>query len=824
MKESKWSATHIRAVSLLLLIGALSNDSSAAPGDVDLSFDPETLGINGRVSTVVVQPDGKLLIGGIFTSVRGLLRTNVARLNADGSGDPTFNPSVKSDEVSSLALQSDGKVLVGGYFSTYVYDPTNGAEYVAYSHVLTRLNGNGTRDAGFEESTGAVGETNTFVYAVAVQPDGKILVGGYFSEFKGTNRHEIARLNSNGSLDASFNPGAGVGSSAGYPGRVNSIVVQSDGKVLIGGYFFTFDGTNRNGIARLNANGTLDTSFSFTQAQASVSSMALQPNGKVVIGGGITVNGTNHNTIARLNADGSLDSDFNPTTYGYPNGGVTSVVVQSDGKVVIGGGFIAVNSVGRNRIARLNADGSLDGSFNPDIGPGNFFGVWAVGLQSDGKLLIGGDFTTIRGQSRKAIARLNADGSLDVSFHPGMSVGASSVVVQPDGKVLVGDVFTFINGTNRYASTRLNANGSLDSTFISDTNFRPNLIELNFDDCGPQSCGCEKYVVPFVLLTQPDGKVLIGVQTETFIYCPDGGGGVFYSHVLARLNADGGLDGSFYPGPGWSAYAGISRALAVQPNGKVIVGGSFGSINGTNRYGIARLNANGSLDGSFQNGMSGVRNAGGYSGRIEAVAVQPDGKVLIGGLFTTVNGTNRNNIARLNANGSLDSSFNPGTGTAGAVRAVALQPDGKVLIGGDFTSVNGTNRSRMARLNSNGSLDSSFNPGTGPNAKVSSIALQPDGKVLIGGDFTTVNGVVRLQVARLYGDFFAPSLSIARSNAFVIVSWPVTGLNFQLQENTDLSLPNSWSPVAQPAVTNGNQVSSTIPATAVRMFFRLKSQ
>ena len=92
MKESKWSATHFRAVSLLLLIGALSYDSFAAPGDVDLSFDPDTLGINGRMSAVVVQPDGKLLVGGYFPSVRGLLRTNVARLNTDGSG-----PDVQSE-------------------------------------------------------------------------------------------------------------------------------------------------------------------------------------------------------------------------------------------------------------------------------------------------------------------------------------------------------------------------------------------------------------------------------------------------------------------------------------------------------------------------------------------------------------------------------------------------------------------------------------------------------------------------------------------------------------------------------------------------------
>lgn len=435
MKESKWSATHFRVLSLLLLIGALSNDSFAAPGDVDLSFDPDTLGINGRVSAVVVQPDGKLLIGGYFTSVRGLVRTNLARLNADGSGDPAFNPSVKSDEVVSLALQSDGKMVVGGYFSTYVYDPTNGAEYVIYTNFVTRLNANGTRDTGFEETA----QENTVVHAVAVQPDGKILVGGYFTAFKGANRNGIARLNANGSLDTSFNPGTGVGVSA----WVNSIVVQSDGRVLIGGSSTSFDGTNRGGIARLNANGSLDNSFNpGTGTDGSVSSVALQPDGKVLIAGYFTaVNGTNRNGLARLNSNGSLDGGFNPATAGWP------LALQPDGKVLVGG------------YTRLNADGSRDSSFN--AGPGPYGVVRAIALQPDGKVLIGGDLTTIHGQSRKAIARLNADGGLDTSFHPGrdLAVPVSSVVVQPDGKVLVGDVFTFINGTNRYASTRLNADG-----------------------------------------------------------------------------------------------------------------------------------------------------------------------------------------------------------------------------------------------------------------------------------------------------------------------------------------------------------------------------
>src|SRR5439155_11936412 len=167
-------------------------------------------------------------------------------------------------------------------------------------------------------------------------------------------------------------------------------------------------------------------------------------------------------------------------------------------------------------------------------------------------------------------------------------------------------------------------------------------------------------------------------------------GEVISRPILARFNADGSLDGSFGLVIGNRDWGSVN-ALAVQPDGKVLVGGSFYSINGTNRPGIARLNANGSLDNSF--------NPGTGANGVSSVALQPDGKVLIGGGFTTVNGANRSGIARLNANGSLDGSFNPGTGVNGTVYSVALQPDGKVLIGGEFTSINGTNRNRIARLN-----------------------------------------------------------------------------------------------------------------------------
>ena len=254
---------------------------------------------------------------------------------------------------------------------------------------------------------------------------------------------------------------------------------------------------------------------------------------------------------------------------------------------------------------------------------------------------------------------------------------------------------------------------------------------------------------------------------------------------------------------------GIPTAIAIQPDGRVLAAW-IGRI--------ARFNGDGSADGTFPP----VEITQTLNGGVRDFEIQSDGKILVGGGFSKIGGTNRNGIARLNANGTLDTPFDPGAGVDGEVMAVASQTNGKVLVGGAFSHFNGVARHRIARLNPDGSIDSSFNPAT--DGMVSSILLQPDGKILLAGDFLTVNGLLRPYVARLYGDFATPALNIARSNSFAVLSWPAAFGNYQLQESTNVALPNSWSPVAQPAVTNAGQISVTVPTAVGRKFFRLKSQ
>jgi uncharacterized delta-60 repeat protein len=408
----------IRLGNILLLLHLLASDLFGGAGDVDLSFDPGS-GVDGQISAVIVQPDGKVLVAGVFTMVKGLLRTNLARLNADGSGDPTFDAGLAGNAITALALQADGQLLVAGTFPQLDCDDSGCTEYLATA--VVRLNTNGSRDASFTSARAEYNSQLGEFSSLTLLPDGRILIGGAFSSVNGTNRVGIARLQANGTLDPSFNTGAGPN------GAVQLVALQPDGKVIIGGWFTRFDGTSCRSLARLNANGTLDSSFNsgfgvahprecgpqFNCHDVSYPTAAkLQPDGKVVVGywseyyqcdpfeGGCLVSYTYG--VTRLHADGSGDASFSFTNV-VRNvallGLVKSLAVQPDGRIVVGSS--AYNTV---HIARLNANGYWDNSFNSAVEPG---GVNAVALQPDGRVLIGGTFATVNGVVRPFVARLH---------------------------------------------------------------------------------------------------------------------------------------------------------------------------------------------------------------------------------------------------------------------------------------------------------------------------------------------------------------------------------------------------------------------------------
>lgn len=369
-----------------------------------------------------------------------------------------------------------------------------------------------------------------------------------------------------------------------------------------------------------------------------------------------------HLLPAAMAAPGSLDSGFTFPSLSPANAGVSIAVPQADGKVLIAGGFTNVGAPIRNYLARLNADGTLDTSFNAQVdGPTAPF-IGAVTVQPDGKILIGGRFATVGGVARTNFARLNADGTLDTGFDVAVNDFVRSIMLEPDGQIVIGGNFSNVAGTTRQKVARLDSDGTLDA------GFNPNVSSF-----------------------------------------------------------------------------GLVYGLALQPDGRILICGNFITVGGVSRTHIARVESTGALDTGFNPNLTDPPNPTVYG-----VAVQNDGDILIGGNFTTIGGTARNYMARLNGDGSLDPDYNPNVRPnvgSGFVYTVLLQADGKAVIGGGFETVSGQTRRCVARINTDGTPDAGFIVNT--NATVSTIALQGDGRLLVGGSFSTVNSVTTPKLVRV---------------------------------------------------------------------------
>lgn len=361
------------------------------PGSLD-ALDAAVVG--DHVLAALVQPDGKIILAGSFTSVLGVPRGNIARLNADGTLDTGFDPQANAS-VYAVAVQPDGDVVLAGSFTAL---QPNGAGSPSPRGYLARIYENGSLDNTFDPGA------NGYVRNVALQSDGKILISGDFTALQPngaaspTTRNHIVRLEPDGTLDPGFDPNAND--------VVYGLVLQADGKVLLGGDFTTLQpngapsATTRRYIARVNSNGTLDAGFD-PKANGTVYGMAVQGDGKVLLGGAFSnlqPNGapvpTTRNYAARLNTNGSLDSDFNPSA----NGPVFGFALQSDGKVLMSGAFTTLQPVAepspvtRSYLARLNAEGALDAEFDPKANGV----VYGMALQEDGRILLGGEFTSLQ--------------------------------------------------------------------------------------------------------------------------------------------------------------------------------------------------------------------------------------------------------------------------------------------------------------------------------------------------------------------------------------------------------------------------------------------
>ena len=329
-----------------VLTAAATTSAAAAAGDTDTTFSSSIgTGFNAAVSSVTVQSDGKAIVGGDFTSVNGTTSNYIARLNADGTPDTTFTTNMGTGlngQVYAVVVQSDGKIVVGGEFSSVA---GTGSDNIA------RFEADGTPDTTFSSNIGS--GFNSDVYAISVLPDDSLIVGGDFTTLNDVANNHIARLNPDGTPDTTFTSNTGTGFSNG----VFALTVQSDGKTVVGGSFDSLNGTDSTRIARLNSDGTPDTTFSTntgTGFSNAVYSLAMQSDGKIIAGGRFaSINGTASNGIARLNPDGTPDSAYTTAIGSGFSSSVSTVVALDAGRVLVGGDFTSINGTSSNRIARL---------------------------------------------------------------------------------------------------------------------------------------------------------------------------------------------------------------------------------------------------------------------------------------------------------------------------------------------------------------------------------------------------------------------------------------------------------------------------------------
>ncbi|MGI5898116.1 MAG: delta-60 repeat domain-containing protein [Candidatus Dojkabacteria bacterium] len=662
-------------------------------GKLDSTFKSGS-GFNYFVDIILPQEDGTIYVGGGFTKYDGVLVSRLVRLNADGSIDESFSTGAGITAISATAriyaidIQPDGKVVVGGQFSTYDGTPAYG---------IVRLNQDGSIDNTFSAGSGTMGEIRT----IKVKSNGKILAGGNFITFNDINSPRLVQLNTDGSIDSDFNIGSG------FSNVVRDIVLQSDGKILVGGEYTYFNGT-ANRIIRLNEDGSIDDSFNTgTGFNNIVYSIVIQSDDKILVGGLFSKYNENiANNILRLNEDGSIDSSF--TTPSKAIGTLTRIVSRNDGNI-----WLAGNLLSNNGIMKLHSDGSVDTNFSPGRGFNKF--IRAIETQSNGKILVGGDFTKFDDTAYYRIVRLNSDGSIDNSFNIGTGFNNSvyAMEIQSDNKILVGGTFTSYNGFTTNRIVRLNQDGSIDNTFVTGTGLN-NMI--------------------YSIVLQSDQKILLGGTFTNYNGSP--------VNRIIRLNSDGSVDNQFVIGTGLNN---MVYSIVVQLDSKIVVGGDFTKFNGSTANRIVRLNSDGSIDDTFVTGT-------GFNKKVTTILSQTDGKLLVGGYFTSYNGVSVNSLIRLNVDGSVDNTFNIGDGFGyRRVDTICLQPNNKIIVGGGFFSYNGVEANRIIRLNTDGSIDDTFKTGRGFNGFILTLHLQSDEKILVGGQFSMFDNKVSSYFTRIMG-------------------------------------------------------------------------
>jgi len=810
--------------------------------------------------SIAIQPDGKIVIVG-WTYVSGHKDVLVLRYNEDGSLDISFGEdgvaiysgSGGGDDVGyAVAIQQDGKIVVVGYgFNNASNDDV----------LILRYNSNGTLDTTFGDDgivtyNGIMNDSDAG-YGIAIQQDGKIVVVGYSYNGYIDQHYEdilVLRYESNGTLDTTFN-GTGVALYDSSTGGYNydygyGVAIQQDGKIVVTGY--SYDGLNRSAvILRYSSDGTLDVTFSedgvaiydipANRAFAGFR-VAMQTDGKIVVAGGGGWNGNNSDIVfLRYNSDGILDGSFGGNGVllynGVENGDEwgNAVAIQPDGKiVVVGHGWNGSNNVDI-LVLRCNSDGTFDITFGSSgtvtYSSSSYWDHYdygyAVAIQPDGKIIIVGNNIDILNYnfSNVLILRYNSDGSLDNTFGINGIVTTRGfmrndfgygVVMQPDGKIVVAGT-SWRNGWDVLVM-RFNSDGTPDMSFGS---YGAVVYDSGSDDGS------------YGIALQQDGKIVV-VGYKFSLGLP------VHDALIVRYNSDGTLDKTFGEN-GITTYnsrsngADFGEAVALQPDGKIVVTGSSNTAPSIYEAFVLRYNSNGSLDSTF--GVDGVVIYDNfYQDFGYGVAIQPNAKIVVVG-----EEYGDSLVLRYNSDGTLDPSF----GKDGSVTfdsggydyssAVAIQPQGKIVVTGSSSG-----NTLIARYNNDGLLDSTFG-GDGVifyegGVNGSGITVQPDDKIVVtGSSWNYGNNTYDVLTLRLFGNaeypsvFLTPDAAVIPRGGTLVVQVTITNNTEKAGTvlfATNVTLPNGnpYPPSGylfgpkeitfDPHQSKSGQISHTIPGGA----------
>ncbi|MBX3410590.1 MAG: immunoglobulin domain-containing protein [Phycisphaeraceae bacterium] len=709
-------------------------------------------GTDGGVEAFVVIPGGDVIVGGGFTTVGSLMANSIARYNPttgewSALSSGLMSTDGRSPRVDALAVLPDGDVIVGGFFTS-----AGGVE----AKNIARYN----PTSGTWSSLGS--GTDYSVYALAVLPGGEMIAGGRFNTAGGVGASRIARYNPNTGVWSAMGEGVTINLPH-YTAEVWSLAVLSDGDVIVGGLFTTAGGVAAKNIARYNpSTGEWSALASGTEG-GGVRALAVLPGGDVVVGGQFwAAGGADVRNIARYNPATGVWSALDPIL----NSDVYALLVLPGGDVLVAGDY-----------------GGSIALFDPATGSGQILDTGmndfasALAMMPEGEVIAGGGFTTAGERVAFSLARWNlfSGGWSPLVDITGVDDQVDALAVLPDGDVIASGWFTTAGGVEANSVARYNPTTGIWSALGSGIARRwdvetlaiaplPNgdvILGGRFSVAGGVAANNIARYSPATGVWSAMGSGVVG-SVYSFAVLPGGdvlvGGGFttaggIAANGIARYNTDTGV---------WSALGsgvnGAIFALAVLPGGDVVVSGSFSTAGGIPASNIARYNPSTGVWSALGSGIVGNQ----YWTCARALTVLPGGEVIVGGYFTTAGGIPAGNIARYNP--MTDTWSAMGSGTNGVVNALAVIPNGDVIVGGLFRTAGETTASDIARYSPGTGTWSALGSGItsgGPlyYDEVIALAVLPDGDVIAGGAFTTAGGFPSAYFARYTFGEPAPSIT-----------------------------------------------------------------